>query len=177
MDTLQPLEEAAQSPFKTLFSSFFPYNNSTQGHKSLETKFELPIAHSDTLKHTEAFTALAWYKFSCSLSPGSTPQTERQEKVSPLQRLPSGTSSRRHGALMYILHTYFFLLFPREICVTKKNKNTLAATKTYHCNMRASLASASVILPLRPQLLSTSCRQKQYTPSPPKTKTLSELSH
>lgn len=129
------------------------------------------------LKHTEAFTALAWYKFSCSLSPRSMPQTERQEKVSLLYYLPSGISSQRHGALMYILHTYFFLLFPREMCVMKKNKNTLAATKTYHCNERTSLASASVILPLRPQLLSTSCRQKQYTPSPPKTKTLSELSH
>lgn len=40
-----------------------------------------------------------------------------------------------------------------------KNTNTLAATKTYHCNLKRSLASARVILPSGSRLLSASSDQ------------------
>lgn len=44
-----------------------------------------------------------------------------------------------------------------------KNTNTLAATKTYHCNPKRSLAAARVILPSGARLLFAHSDPKQYT--------------
>lgn len=118
------------------------------------------------LRKIEAFTILGltevFLQFVTKINAINWKARESVPTVTPpIWNLLAGARSPH----VYFTHI-FFLLFPREICVMKKNKNTLAATKAYHCNTRPSLASACVILPFRLQLLFASYRQKNNTHPP-----------
>lgn len=88
LDTLQPLEEASPSPFKTVvFYSFYEYNDLPWGNKCLEMK--LPIAYLGSPKNAqkkkkkkEAFTVHSG--LDVSFPAVCHQQSERQEKVSLL---------------------------------------------------------------------------------------------